>query len=96
MEVFERLVNPIFMPNRQQLQLGKVGVEKVPQHVNADADVPGGPEVFKAKDLTLKKPPLGMITVEGYMTVDSSKVRFMFLLCCLDRFNEGHPKRLFV
>ena len=62
-EDFDFLVNP--PPSQQQLQLADAGVA-------GEGDVRTG--VFKAKVFTLKKPRVGMVAVEGLMTIDSEKV----------------------
>ena len=79
MEDFQFLVKPLAIANRQQPHLQIVGAEK---QVSARSAGAGGREVCKAKVLTLKKPQVGMISVEGFMTIDSNKVSLLGF-CCL-------------
>jgi len=67
-EDFEFLANP--PPSQQQLQLADAGVVGEGDVVRND--------VFKAKVFTLKKPRVGMVAVEGLMTIDSDKVSIFF------------------
>ena len=71
-EDFEFLANPPNLPSQQQLQLADAGV-------SGEGDV--RTDVFKAKVFTLKKPRVGMVAVDGLMTIGSDRVRlFLFHL----------------
>jgi hypothetical protein len=85
LEDFEFLVNPPLIATQQQLQPDKTLADKQPLQAGRFVQ-----EVYKAKVLTLKKPQLGMISVEGYMTIDSDKVCLVCLLWFYHRTETHH------